>query len=172
MAEDEKKLEQEQDEKPMSFMTLVIITGLVGGILWSTIGYLGYIFNFTDIRPNVVLEPWALGDWKTKWQGTVISILLIGGFSIIAALIYYGLLRKIRGMYAGMAYGLAIFLIVFIVLNPLFPGMKPIQDLSRNTLITSICLYILYGTFIGYTISYEEKEQQYRKSREREVSQA
>lgn len=169
---EEKQLEQNQQEKPMSFITLVVITGFIGGILWSALGYLGYVFNFTEIRPNVVLEPWALGNWKNKWQGTILSLILIGGFSILAALIYYSLLRKVTGLLGGIVYGLVIFLFVFFALNPLFPSMKPVQELSKNTIITSICLYVLYGTFIGYTISYEEQERQYKKSREKEMAQS
>lgn len=167
MAEN-KKLEQNQKEKPMSFMTMVLLTGLVGGILWSGLGYLAYVFNFTEVRPNVILEPWALGEWKNQWLGTVISILIIGGISIIAALIYYAALKKITNILGGIGFGIAIFFIVFWILNPIFPGIEPFRELKWNTIITSVCLYILYGTFIGYSISYEYKEQENRERQERE----
>ena len=166
MAEN-KNLEQNKKEKPMSFMTMVILTGLIGGILWSGLGYLAYVFNFTEVRPNVILEPWALGEWKNQWLGTVISILVLGGLSIIVALIYYAALKKIPSILAGIGYGIAIFLLVFLVLNPIFPGIEPFRDLKLNTIITSVCLYILYGTFIGYSISYEYKEQEARERQER-----
>lgn len=52
-------------------------------------------------------------------------------------------------------YGIVLFFIVFFILNPLFPGIKPFTELKRDTVITSICLYIVYGIFIGYSISYE-----------------
>jgi hypothetical protein len=44
---------------------------------------------------------------------------------------------------------------VYLVLNPIFSEMKPFLDLSRDTVITSICLYLVYGLFIGYSINYE-----------------
>jgi hypothetical protein len=169
MAEEKARLEQNQQEKPMSFMTIVVLTGLIGGILWSGLGYLAYVFNFTEIRPNIVLEPWALGEWKKQWLGTVISITFIGIMSIGAALIYYALLRKFNHILVGIGYGIAIFLLVFLVLNPIFPGMEPIGELKRNTLVTSICLYVLYGTFVGYSISYEYQEQMYREKRDNDV---
>lgn len=168
MSED-KKLEQNQKEKPMSFLTMVVLTGLIGGILWSSVGYLAYVFNFTEVRPNVVLEPWALGDWKKGWLGTVISILFIGGVSIIAALVYYVTLRKIKSIFAGAGFGIALFLLVFFVLNPIFPGIEPFTELKRNTIITSVCLYILFGVFVGYSISYEYQEQIYREKRGQEI---
>jgi uncharacterized membrane protein YagU involved in acid resistance len=141
--------------RPMSFSVMVFWIGLFGGVFWGFIGYLAYIFNFTEIRPNVILEPWALGYWKNEWLGTMISIILIGIFSIVAAFIYYAFLKRFKGMWFGFGYGIVLFLLVFFVLNPLFPGMKSFFDLSRDTIITSICLYIVYGIFIGYSINYE-----------------
>ncbi|MFE8702509.1 YqhR family membrane protein [Cytobacillus sp. FJAT-54145] len=169
MANEKAKLEQNQDEKPMTFLSMVMLTGFVGGILWSGLGYLAYVFNFTEIRPNVVLEPWALGDWKNGWLGTVISIIVLGAVSIVVALIYYAALRKMNKLWVGIAYGLAIFMLIFLVLHPIFPSIDPINKLERNTLITSICFFILYGTFIGYSISYEEQEQTQRQENEKEV---
>ncbi|ETI67351.1 YqhR family membrane protein [Neobacillus vireti] len=141
--------------KPMSFWAMVFWTGLFGGIFWGTVGFFAYYFNFTEIRPNVILEPWVLGDWKHGWLGTVISIILMGVFSVVAAFIYYAVLKKFKGFWFGIGYGIVLFLLVFFILNPLFPGMKPFNDLNMDTIITSFCLYILYGIFIGYSINYE-----------------
>lgn len=153
----EKKQEKsELKEEPMSFMTLVVLTGLVGGIVFSGLAYFAYLFHFTTIPPRVIIEPWALGAWKKGWIGTVISVILFGGLSIIAALIYYALLRRFKSMWAGILYGLALFLLIFLVLYPLFPGLAPLNRLTVNTLVTTACLYTLYGLFVGYTISYEE----------------
>ncbi|MED3791296.1 YqhR family membrane protein [Niallia alba] len=160
--------QQSHDEKdrPMSFIALVIWTGMFGGIFWSLIGYVGYVFNFTEIRPNIILEPWAIGSWKYGWLGTVISIIAIGFFSTGAAFAYYLMLRKFKTVFIGMGFGIALFACVFIVLNPIFPSMAPFLELKRDTIITSVCLYILYGVFVGYTISYEENEIQIKKWKE------
>ncbi|MDN3016539.1 YqhR family membrane protein [Paenibacillus sp. BSR1-1] len=141
--------------KPMSFPVMVFWTGLFGGVFWGFIGYLANYLSFTEIHPNVILGPWAFGDWKTQWQGTVISLLLLGIISVVAAFIYYFVLRKLKGFWFGIIYGLILYFLVFFVLNPLFPGIKPFFDLSRDTIITSICIYIVYGIFIGYSINYE-----------------
>ncbi|CAM3804156.1 YqhR family membrane protein [Mesobacillus zeae] len=163
MEEEKGKLEQEKHEEPMTFIGMVAITGLFGGILWSALAQLACYFNFTDIRVNVILEPWALGDWKKGWIGTVFSILTIGVISIGASFIYYWTMRKIKSMWGGIGFGLLLFLLVFYVLNPIFPGIKPFWELSRNTIITSACFYLLYGVFIGYSISFEESEKKYRE---------
>lgn len=157
------KLEQNQEKRPVSFLSSVMMTGFFGGIIWGTIGYLAYIFNFTEIHPNVVLDPWTIGSWKKTWLGTVISILFIGGVSILAALIYYTAFRRLRGSWPGTIYGALLFLLVFLVLHPIFPGIKPLWELDKNTLITTLCIYIIFGTFVGYSISYEYEEREYAK---------
>ncbi|MEH6995576.1 YqhR family membrane protein [Neobacillus drentensis] len=150
-----KRPEKSDYPKPMSFVTVVFWTGLFGGLFWGTIGFFAYYFNFTEIRPNIILGPWALGDWKNEWLGTVISIILLGILSVGAAFVYSIALKKFNGIWLGLGYGMALFLIVYLVLNPIFSEMKPFLDLSRDTIITSICLYLVYGLFIGYSINYE-----------------
>lgn len=152
MSDEKEKLDY---PKPMSFPAVVFWTGLFGGLFWSTIGFFAYYFNFTEIRPNVILEPWALGGWKNEWLGTVISIFIIGLFSVGAAFAYYVALKRMKGIWIPLGYGIVLFLLVFFVLNPLFPSMKPLFDLGKNTIITTICLYLVYGLFIGYSINYE-----------------
>jgi len=160
------KLEQNQQEEPMSLLAMSLTTGFVGGILWSFIGLISYVFHFTEIKPNVVLEPWALGDWKNDWIGTVISIGVIGLFGMGAAFIYYAFLRKFKTIWIGIAYGVLLFAIVFFILNPLFPSLKSIFELKRTTIITTICLYVLFGVFVGYSISYEANEREIRKEKQ------
>jgi hypothetical protein len=150
--------------KPMSIITHVFWTGLFGGIFWSLIGYLAYLLSFTDIHPHVILEPWALGDWKKDTLGTIISIIFFGILSIGAAFLYFSALKKLNGVWPGMIFGIVIFFVVFLILNPLFPSMGPFKDLSRDTIITSFCLYLLYGLFIGYSISYEYQNQRISES--------
>ncbi|MCM3692465.1 YqhR family membrane protein [Neobacillus niacini] len=150
-----KSPEKSKYPKPMSFVTVVFWTGLFGGLFWGTVGFFAYYFNFTEIRPNIILGPWALGEWKNEWLGTVISIILLGILSVGGAFVYSIALKKFNGIWLGLGYGIALFLIVYLVLNPVFSEMKPFLELSRNTVITSICLYLVYGLFIGYSINYE-----------------
>lgn len=159
------KLEQNKQEEPMSLLTMSLITGFVGGVLWSFIGLIAYIFHFTEIKPNVILEPWALGVWKHKWIGTVISIGFIGLFGMIGALMYYALLRRFKSIWVGIGFGIALFAIVFFIFNPLFPSLKNVFELKRDTIITTICLYILFGVFVGYSISFEANEQKVREDK-------
>ncbi|WP_433743092.1 YqhR family membrane protein [Falsibacillus pallidus] len=173
MPEESGRLEQNKREKPMSALMLAMITGFCGGILWSGIGYLAYLFHFTSISPLVILEPWAIGNWKYTWLGMVISIIAIGIVSIGAALVYYAFMRKMKNIWPGIAYGIVLFFLVFFVLNPIFPSIKPFTEMDLDTLITCGCLYILFGLFVGYSISYEENElsHEYEKASDEEQEQ-
>ncbi|TYR82442.1 hypothetical protein FZC66_02295 [Priestia megaterium] len=163
---EKKQNQQKQDsavsessvKRESSFLAKTIVIGFVGGILWSFIGYLTYVFNFSEIHPNTILQPWALGAWKERWIGLVVSIFVIGILSMIVGLLYYVLLKKFKTMWVGIGYGLLLWAVVFLVLNPLFPTIKTVADLTFNTIITTICLYILYGVFVGYSISFEAAE--------------
>ncbi|WP_070120704.1 YqhR family membrane protein [Bacillus marinisedimentorum] len=159
MTEDNgERLEQNEREPEMSLSGRTAVTGLFGGIFWSLLGYIAYLLNFTSLSPSLVLGPWAVGDWKTGQLGHIIGIIVIGLLSILAAFIYYALLKNIKNMWGGLLFGAGLFLLVFFVLNPLFPNLENIGELDQNTLFTTVALYLLYGVFIGYSISYENNE--------------
>ncbi|KSU63612.1 hypothetical protein AS034_05020 [[Bacillus] enclensis] len=160
-------LEQNQSEKPMSFIGMVMLTGFIGGLIWSSIAYLCYYFSFTKLEPNIIFEPWAVGDWRERWIGIILSILAYGIISIGVALVYYGVLRKFKSMWVGAGYGIVLFFTVFLLLRPLFPSIKSFAAIDYHTLITSLCIYILYGVFIGYSISYEENELRHEEQKQK-----
>ena len=49
-------------------------------------------------------------------------------------------------------------LLVFFVFNPIFPEVRTVTELTSDTIITTICIYLLYGLFVGYSISFEYNE--------------
>ncbi|MEH7383129.1 YqhR family membrane protein [Bacillus sp. JJ1533] len=161
MVDTEKKnpeLEQNKKDEDMSLISKVVVIGLFGGIFWSLLSYLTYVFHFTELSPNLILKPWILGDWKNRVLGQFIGIFMIGILSIGVALLYYAFLKKFQSIWVGAVFGIVLWLIVFYVFNPIFPDIKTVAELERNTVITTICFYILYGVFIGYSISFEENE--------------
>lgn len=151
-------LEQNKKEKPISQIGKVIVIGFIGGVFWSLLAYLASILNFTKISPNLILQPIAVGNWKSGTLGEFIGVALIGVLSIGVALVYYAVLKKFKSMYVGMIYGAALWGLVFFLLNPMFPDLQTVFELPRSTIVTSICLYILYGVFVGYSISFDYNE--------------
>ena len=145
---------QEIQPQRMTYLMTVFIIGISGGIFWSLIGYLAFYLNFINFGPALILKPWALGDWKNSYSGHLVGVLIIGIISIGIAFLYKLMFQKIQSMWAGIIFGLLLWIIVFHILNPFFPGLKPVVKLDQNTVVTSVCLYVCYGLFIGYSISY------------------
>jgi tetrahydromethanopterin S-methyltransferase subunit G len=154
----EQKLEQKEREEPETFTSKVITIGFFGGLFWGLMGYLAYLFNFIKVGPGMILSPWALGDWKNQTIGHLISILILAVISVIVAYVYNAVLAKVKHMMAGVIFGIVIWVIVFYLLNPIFPEIDVVQTLGRNTITTTLCLFILYGLFVGYSISFAYEE--------------
>ncbi|GIN19970.1 MAG TPA: hypothetical protein DEO65_03770 [Bacillus bacterium] len=153
---------EEKNYYAVPLITTAVVTGFVAGVFASLMGYLVHYLNFTEMSPGIILAPWK-GGWKDGWAGILLAALLYGLVSILVALLYYGTLRKRKSFWWGAFYGVILFLFVFLVLLPLFPGTKPLLKYDFNSILTGICTFILYGVFIGYSISYEYEEFIYLK---------
>lgn len=133
-----------------------LLTGFIGGLIWSTLAVMMYHFNFAEVDPKkFILRAWKDVDWTNGWLGDLVSILVLSILSIIVALIYYFLFKKIFSIWMGVFYGITLWMIIFFLIQPLFPNTKQILELNVDTIISTICLFILYGTFVGYSISYD-----------------
>ncbi|WP_102027055.1 YqhR family membrane protein [Salirhabdus sp. Marseille-P4669] len=150
------KLEQNQKEKPMSIRSKSLLTGFIGGLFWATIGSIAYYFNFSEVsHGSFILRSFFEGNWTNGLLGEIISIVIVGLISILIALLYYLTLRKRPGMIPGFLYGIALWVIIMYFLNPVFSAVPTLSEMESTTIVSTLCLYILYGTFIGYSISYE-----------------
>ncbi|MTH52369.1 hypothetical protein GKZ89_03045 [Bacillus mangrovi] len=147
-----------QDLAPASILGRVALCGFAGGLFWSAMGFIAFYFKLTEISPNMILQPVSAGGWKDGMWGSAASLLIISFLSIGAAFVYYALLKKFHSIWAGILYGIGLWAAVFFLAVPLFPVLKSAAELSSDTTVTVLCLYILYGTFIGYSISYDYQE--------------
>lgn len=169
------KLEQNKTEKQYTTNGRVALIGFWGGLIWSLLGYLFYALNFTIYGPSLILQPWALGeDLKEGVSGQIWGIVAICIASIILAFAYKFTLGRIKSMWVSVGFGLALWVLVFYVFQPFIPGMKPVMELGRNTVSTTLSLYVLFGLFVGYSISFdmgtvESDSDYYRKVDEKEV---
>ncbi|HEY4602615.1 MAG TPA: YqhR family membrane protein [Cerasibacillus sp.] len=134
-------------------------TGFIGGMFWSMIWLIVYVFNFTVVSPKAfLLRSWLKVEWTETFLGDVITILLSGLVSIGLAFLYYIFLKKSQSILAGIFYGIALWAIAFYILKPVFPQNPSLDELPFDTIVTTLCLFIIYGIFIGYTISYDYEQ--------------
>lgn len=154
MGSDNKNLEVRKRDKIQLFIRS-LMTGLVGGFLlgfsWIVLSY----FNFVEFSPRaILLFKWKSLQGVSVWLGSLITILLISIFSIIIAIIYYAMLKKINSIWIGVMFGLTVWFVIFVMIGFTFPHLK-LAKLQTETIITTLCIFLLYGTFIGYSISYD-----------------
>ncbi|MFF3022788.1 YqhR family membrane protein [Gottfriedia sp. NPDC057948] len=147
------------DSKGNKNFNKIASIGFFGGIFWSSVLLVLSYFDFTQIGPNFVLERIKLGKWANGYIENLISIVGIGIISIIIAFIFYFIGRKFNGILPGIFFGLLLWVIVFILLGKIAFDLKAIKDYSSDTTVTTICLFILYGTFIAYSVSFAFQEQ-------------
>lgn len=133
-----------------------LLTGFIGGLLWSSLGVIMYYINFSEVNPKkFILRPWKSVEWTNGWLGDIVTIIILAILSIVVAIIYYILFKRVYSIWIGVIYGSIIWAIIFLLVQPLFPNTKQLIDLSKETIISTVCLFILYGAFIGYSISYD-----------------
>ena len=152
----DKNKQLEQRNELSGVFTKSLLTGFIGGMLWSVFGVILYFFKFSEVAPKTfLLRSWLTAEWTNSWLGDVISILGVGVISILTAIIYYFVFKKINVMWTGIIYGALLWGIIFYVLQPVFSNVPRLADLQLKTIVSTICLFILYGGFIGYSISFD-----------------
>ncbi|RWZ60887.1 hypothetical protein EQV77_02080 [Halobacillus fulvus] len=155
----DKPKQQNQVEPRQSVLTKSLGIGFASGIIWSFFGAIAYYFHFAEVSAASFL---FRSYWQTSWTGTwlaeLLAIVVVGIVSLGTALIYYMTFKRMNGIWPGLLFGTLLWVLVFWLLNPLFPAIPSFMELSSDTWVTTGCLFILYGVFIGYSISYEFRE--------------
>lgn len=133
-----------------------LLIGFFGGIIWSTLLVLLYVFKMIDINPMILFRT-VLGDrlLLTKWYMYVLLIIVIGIISIVLAIAYYVTLKKFKSWMIGGAYGILIWGLLMLLLPLTVNGVSSLSSYNSQTYIGSFCVLLLYGIFVGYSISFE-----------------
>jgi magnesium-transporting ATPase (P-type) len=129
--------------------------GFFAGLIWGIIRWMFYEMKFTRILPGFAADPFFKASFlKTAW-GEVVGIAAFVLFSIAAALIYKVALGRLRGPWPGILYGAAWWAILFTAVGPMLGIMESVRKAGWNTLYTELCVFLLWGVFIGYSIAFE-----------------
>lgn len=145
----------------------IMYVGFFGGLFASIMTYIVHAFGFIPFGPGVIWQhfpsfqsfQWLHGPW-----GHVISIILLSLLSIAIAYLYYGFFRRMDTPWLGIWFGLTLWAIMFLAVNPFFEA-RTVKELGFTTNTTFICIFIVYGLFVGYSISYQYLSDQIEKDR-------
>lgn len=157
-------MEQNNQNKPRTnrwvFATQI---GFFAGIIWGAVRFIEYFFEFTRVLPSFLIRPFLTATYAKSVYGHFWGLLAFIVMSMIAALIYAALLRKVKGPWPGVLYGLVWWAILYLWIGPLMGMMKWIDKLDSNSIITDLCLFAVWGLFIGYSITVEFTDERIRE---------
>ncbi|WDH81339.1 YqhR family membrane protein [Paenibacillus urinalis] len=136
--------------------------GFFAGLIWGGIQWIFYYFNFTVVPIGFLAEPFFKHAYIYKIQGHFIGWLFFIVFSLIASIIYTYLFRKLKGPIPGLIYGIAWWVILFVWIGPWTGMMKPLNQLTWDSIFSEVCLFLLWGLFIGYSIAMEFTDERKR----------
>ncbi|GKU79668.1 YqhR family membrane protein [Paenibacillus sp. L3-i20] len=150
----QKGREKEEQYKTNKWLYAIKI-GFFGGLIWGIIHWFCYSMKFTKVVPGFLLDPFFRHSFLKSGWGVIYGIGSFILFSIVAALLYIALFRKLKGPWPGVLYGLVWWVIIFIGIGPAVGMMKWITKIGWNTIYTEFCIFLLWGVFIGYSIAFE-----------------
>ncbi|MFI2855512.1 YqhR family membrane protein [Paenibacillus sp. JSM ZJ436] len=142
--------------------TFALELGFYAGLIWGGIRWFFYAFNFTSVLPGFLLEPFFKHSFLASTAGQLAGWLSFIVLSVAASLLYVLLFLKAKGPWPGIAYGIVWWVLLFIVLNPLLQWSAPVKLLTWDTNISEMCLFLLWGLFIGYTTAVEYTDEKLR----------
>lgn len=137
--------------------------GFFAGLIWGTLRWLLYNMNFTNALPGFMLDSFFLASFLRTGWGQLIGIASFIAFSIVATFLYMFLLGRFRGPWAGIAYGVVWWGVLFIALGPLIGIVEPVRVIGYNTLASELAVFSLWGVFIGYTHAFEYHDEASRE---------
>jgi len=154
---------QDNQNTITNIWTFSLQLGLFAGLIWGGARGLMYFFRLTVIVPGYLAEPFYKTQFLKTQAGYYVGWLYFILFSIIAALLYTLFMRRLKGPYPGILYGIIWWLIIFLGVGPMLGMTKKIVELPADTLISEFCLYLLWGLFIGYTTAMEYTDERRRE---------
>ncbi len=149
-----KKNNTKNDKLSSTVFTQVTVTGFAAGLIWIGLAWFASFFHFVQVKPRINSVDWFFRNWIN----ITLEFIVFSCISIGLAWIYYYLLRKWSSILIGMAFGLFSFYLFGSMAFKKFFYFTFLLHTDKNTLITYMCLFILYGVFIGITLSYEEEQ--------------
>lgn len=138
--------------------------GLFAGLIWGGLKLLEFAIRYTAIVPGFLIEPFFQHAYLVTYMGLALGYASFIGFSIVAAVLYGLLLRKLPGPWPGLAYGAAWWGLIYLLVGPLTEMTPAILAMDRNSLVSDFSLFLLWGLFIGYSISVEFTDERNRGS--------
>jgi cation transport ATPase len=137
--------------------------GFFAGLIWGLLRWLFYTLHFTVVAPGFLAEPFFKHSFMNTTAGHLVGLLFFIALSVVASLVYTFMFRKWKGPMPGIVYGLVWWVIFFVLTGPKLGMMNPLHRLTWDSIYTEICVFVLWGLFIGYTVAVEYTDERMRE---------
>lgn len=155
--------EQRHEQAKTNKWTFAFYIGLFAGLIWGGLKIIEHYFHFTSLSPGFLLEPFFLHSFLSSRPGYLLGWGAFIVMSVAAALLYALILAKARGSWFGLFYGGAWWAAIFMFIGPVTGMMPWMIRMDLNTILTDACLFLIWGLFIGYSISFEFTDERSRE---------
>jgi uncharacterized membrane protein YagU involved in acid resistance len=129
--------------------------GFYAGLIWGVVKSVEHYLKFTTVYPGFFTDKTLKQYHWTHWQGYFAGIVCFIAISVVAALIYTWLASRAKSAWLGIAYGGVCWLLLYVWIGPQVGTLPAVTKLTRTTIITDFCLFLIWGLFIGYTVMME-----------------
>ncbi|MFD0695018.1 YqhR family membrane protein [Paenibacillus sp. GCM10027628] len=152
-----------EDKMKTNRWVFALYIGFFAGLIWGALKIVEQYLKFTKIVIGFLVEPFFRHDFLLSWQGTLIGWGFFTLFSIVAAYIYMVTLWRLQGPWWGIAYGAVWWGALYLLVGPLAGMTYWIKDLDINSVLSDLCLFLVWGMFIGYSIAIEYTDERTRE---------
>ncbi|PKR78971.1 hypothetical protein CEY16_04240 [Halalkalibacillus sediminis] len=153
-------------EKKSSILKKSLFAGVIAGLLFGSLSTLGYYLSFSEVsHASFIVRSYFTEPWTQDFIAELVSLGVVAIISLLPAVIYYFTMRNLHGIFPGVFMGALLWVLFFVLLPPFFSAVPSIQNMNSDTIATTFCQFILYGTFIGFTITYESHGERVQSSK-------
>lgn len=152
--------------KPIPFGLQV---GFFAGAIWGAVRWISYYLGFTDVVPGFLVEPFFTHDYLAGTEGFLVGYAAFIGMSIVAAFLYlvlghllWGDRSKLRGPWPGVVFGVGWYVLLYLLVGPMVGMLPPLGVNDWDSIWFDGCLFLVWGLFIGYTITFEYTDERER----------
>ncbi|CCQ94451.1 conserved membrane hypothetical protein [[Clostridium] ultunense Esp] len=118
--------------------------GFFGALIWSGVLYLLYWLRLSKLSPSHIAQGFLKPEYLFRWEGVFFSLILLALYSILVSFLYVYTLARINSPWLGVALGII-----------LWSAMMGWRSMDWNTLASTLSIFVLYGVFVGYSLSAE-----------------
>jgi hypothetical protein len=154
------------DSRTTNPVRFSLMIGFYAGLIWGLVRWLATGLNFTSVSQAFLLDPFVerkvLGG--LLWQVAGLAAFIV--MSLLAALLYLLVLSRIKGPWPGLLMGVTWWGLGYAWAGPLVGAVPPLKQIGWNSLVTDFCFFLMWGLFIGYSISFEFHDESDREPKE------